>query len=295
MAGRMAYFTRRPFRALVRAGGAAALCLSGVAFSGPALAAKPAPVPLAPVATYADLADLADSSPLILQAEIRKAVAVEAARAPGLRAGWGRFYIEAKTRALLFGANTVGESLRYLVDVPLDSRGKPPALRKKQVLLFARGVAGRPGELQLVAPDAQLPWDAAIEGRLRGVIAELLAPGAPGRISGVREAIHVSGTLAGAGETQVFLATPDGAPASITVLRRPDAPPAWSASFTEVLESAANAPLRETLAWYRLACFLPPKLPSAANVSETGGDRQQAMLDYDLVMQQLGACPRLRR
>ena len=35
---------------------------------------------------------------------------------------------------------------------------------------FARAVAARPGELQLVAPDGQLLWDPALDGRLRGVM-----------------------------------------------------------------------------------------------------------------------------
>ena len=267
---------------------AAALLLSG-----PAMAATTAPPP-PPDASYADLADLADSAPLVLRAQLRKLVRLDPARAIGVRPGWGRFYAEAKTAALLAGDSIVGESLRYLVDLPLDARGKPPAVVKKQVLLFAAAVPGRPGELRLVAPDAQLLWDAASEAKLRAILTELLAPDAPARISGIREAIHVAGALAGEGETQMFLATRDGSAASISVARSPGAPPAWGVSFSEVLEGG-RPPLRETLRWYRLACFLPLALPPGVNLSESPQEKAQADADYRLVMQELGSCPRLRR
>ena len=248
----------------------------------------------APPPTYADLAGLADSAPLVLRAQLRKLAPVEPERAPGVRPGHGRFYVEARVKALLAGNSALAEAQRYLVDMPLDARGRPPMAKKQEVLLFARAVSGRPGELQLVAPGSQLAWDAASEAKLRGILAELHAPGAPGRISGVREAIHVPGNLAGEGETQIFLATPDGAAASVSVRRSPGAAPVWGASFSEVADVGAP-PLRETLAWYRLACFLPPALPAGTNLSETAEDRAQAELDYRLVIAGLGACPRTRR
>ncbi len=252
-------------------------------------AAPPSPV------TYADLADLADSAPIVLRAEVRKMAPVDPARARGVRPGWARYYVEARTSALLSGATSLGEALRYLVDLPLDARGKPPALKKKQVLLFARAIPARPGELQLVAPDAQLPWDARTEARLRSILAELIAPGAPGAITGVREAINVPGTLAGEGDTQIFLSTASGEAASITVQHRPGVRPEWGASFSEVLARVGQPPARDTLAWYRLACFLPNVLPSAANLSETAAARAQAEADYRMVLGELGVCARTRR
>lgn len=268
---------------------AAALSLSGPAMAGPA-----DPLPPAPAAAYADLADLANSASLVLRAQLRKLVRLDQAREIGVRPGWGRFYAEAKTAALLAGDGVVAELLRYLADLPLDARGKPPAVVKKQVLLFASAVPGRPGELRLVAPDAQLLWDAASEVKLRAILTELLAPDAPARITGVREVINVAGALTGEGETQMFLATRDGSAASISVARRPGAPPVWGVSFSEVLEGG-RPPLRETLRWYRLACFLPPALPAGVNLSESPQEKAQADADYRLVMHELGNCPRLRR
>lgn len=251
----------------------------------------PRPVP-APV-SYADLADLADATPLVIRAQPRKIVMVEPARAQGLRPGWGRFYIEAKTEALIAGTVPLGGALVYLVDMPLDAKGKPPAIKKKSVVLFARTVPGRPGELQLVAPDAQLLWDPALESRTKGVLAELYAPAAPPKIAGVREAIHVGGELAGEGETQIFLTAANGEPAAITVSRKPGQAPRWGVSFSELVASD-TAPPRESLGWYRLACFLSRELPVAANVSDRAADRAQAATDYGFVVAELGPCPRTR-
>lgn len=274
-----------------------ALCLGAllaVAATSDALADSRAPAPAAPPPSYADLANLADGTPLIVRAQPRKLVPVEAARAPGLRAGWGRFYVEARTEAVIFGRSGLGEQLRYLVDLPLDAKGKPPAVKKKSVVLFARAVPGSPDELQLVAPDAQLVWDPEIDARLRGILAELNAPAAPQRITGVREAIFVPGNLAGQSETQIFLATANGEPAAITVDREPGKDPRWSVSFSELVGDAANAPAHDTLAWYRLACFLPRALPAGANTTASADGRQPAGRDYRFVLDQLGPCTRTR-
>lgn len=251
-------------------------------------------VPARPTHTYADLADLADGAPLVIRVQPRKLVQVEAARAPGLGAGRGRFYIESLIEALVSGGTLMGDQVRFLADLPLDAKGKPPAIKKKSVVIFARPVAGRPGELQLVAPDALLPWDTALDARLRGVLGELLTPGAPQRITGVREAIHVPGTLAGEGETQLFLSTASGEPAAVTVVRTADQLPKISVSFSELVRSSPGVPPTDSLAWYRLACFLPPALPAGANISGTAGDRATAAADYRALLARLGPCPRTR-
>ena len=271
---------------------AAALALTS---SGLARADSAAPPALSPPPTFADLADLADGAPLVIKAQVRKLAAVNPLLARGVRAGWARFYVEAKTEALIAGSVPIGEALRYLVDLPLDAKGKPPKLKKQSVVLFARTVPARPGELQLVATDAQLVWTPALDTQLRGLLAELLAPAAPPRITGVREAIHVTGNLAGEGETQLFLLAANGEPAAITVQRRPNQPTRWSVSFSEVVGDMATTPRRDTLAWYRLACFLPPLLPTGANISADQADRAAAGSDYRYVLAELGACPRTRR
>ncbi|MEO6716181.1 MAG: hypothetical protein ABIM50_02900 [Novosphingobium sp.] len=277
------------------------LMFAGTACSGTALqAAQPTAImPPTPSVTWADLADLADSAPLVVHAQVRKQVRIEPERAPGVRPGWARFYFEANTISLLAGDGLIGESLRYLGDLPLDANGNPPSLKRKQVFLFASQVASlvpedRSGELRLVTPDAQVLWDPVSETRLRAILPELLEAGAPPHITGVREAINVAGELAGQSETQIFFSARDSGAAAISVTHRPGSAPAWGVSFSEVAENGKAPPL-DTLRWYRLACFLPPSLPRGTNLSESPEEKAQAEADYKLVMGELGACPRLRR
>lgn len=252
---------------------------------------------LSPVSevTYADVADLADSSGLVVQAQIAKMVRVEDARARNLTPGHARFYVQAKTRALLVGKVPLGESVTYLVDLPLDARGKAPKLKKQDVFLFARAVPGRPGELQLVTPTAQQLWSVPGEARLRAILQELVAPDAPASITGVRELLYVPGNLAGQGETQIFLNSKDGSAASITVKHEPGAAPVWGVSFSELVAAVGHPPVRDSLEWYRLACFLPNLPPATANISGSYAEQQQALSDYRMVLGQLGACARTLR
>ena len=115
----------------------------------------------APALTYADLVDLADTAPLVVRAEIRNQATVERERSPGLAPGFVRLYVEARTSALIAGTTPVGESLRYLVDVPMTAKGKAPKLKKQDVILFARPVPGhaqiwRAGSKALTLHEAQM-------------------------------------------------------------------------------------------------------------------------------------------
>ena len=274
----------------------AALCAVALALaSAPAHAQSPAPGPVASSPYgYADLADLADSASLVAIVEPRKIVRVANERAPGLSPGFGRYYVRADTKALLAGDTVLGEEVAYLVDLPLDSRGKPPKIKKRDMFVFARPVAGTVSELQLVEPTSQLPYDAASEQRLRAILVEMIDPAAPGKITGVREVIHVPGNLAGEGETQIFLQTADRSAASITVRHYADGRHEWGASFSELIADTGNPPRRNSLAWYRLSCFLPNTFAPQANLSTTPAARAQAMADYRMVLGELGVCERRR-
>lgn len=256
-------------------------------------AAQPAADTL-PALTYADLADLADPATSVIRAQIRKQATVDPARAPGLRAGHARLYIEARTIALLKGSSAMGESLRYLVDVPLQANGKPPKLKKREVILFTRAANGRPGDIALTGPDAQIAWSQETEDRLRPILAELAQPGARPAITSVREALSVAGNLTGESETQFFLATTNGEPVSVTVVRRPAMPAVWGVAWDEIVDQAASPPQPGTLEWYRLACFLPESLPRGANISADASARARAEADYRFVQAELGPCPRNR-
>jgi hypothetical protein len=272
--------------------------LTGTVIRAADSALSAASVPSLAAPSYADLADLGTMADVIVRVEIRKTALVEPQRSGPLPMGFARLYIEARVQSVLMGQLNPAIPLRYLVNVRLDAKGKLPPLTKKSVLLIARAGAisadnaGR--DLQLVAPDAQFIWDAGLESRLRGVIAELQSPDAPAPVKSVREAIYVPGTLAGEGETQLFLSTPSGAPASITVVHQPKKPTSWSVSFSEVMDVSGTPPQRDTLAWYRLACFLPPALPATSNLSDGAVNRAQAARDYRLVIDSLGPCGRTR-
>ena len=255
--------------------------------------APSAPVAIAPAGpTYADLASLAEASDLVIRAKIRKQTVLKPERAPGLAAGFARLYIQADTVALIAGRSAVGAGLAYLVDVPLDAKGKVPKLKNREMLLFADTVAGRPGEVQLVAPGAQLDFTPELEARLRPILTELYDQSAPARITGISDALAVPGTLAGESETQIFLATEDRSPVSITILRRPGQRVQWGVSWGEIIDSAARPPAPETLRWYRLACALPAQLPSNANLARDPAARRLAAGDYAFVLEQLGPCER---
>ncbi|MFL0355342.1 hypothetical protein ACI5KX_02590 [Erythrobacter sp. GH1-10] len=248
-------------------------------------------------ATYVDLVTLGERSELVIRAEIRRQTQVGPERAPGLRPGLARLYIEADTLALIAGSTRIGESLAYLVDVPLDEKGKLPKLKKRQFILFANTVPGRPAtergrEIQLSGPNAQLDYSPEFEARLRPILTSLAASDVPPQIEGIADALAVQGTLAGESESQIFLETQDGSPVSITVLRRPGLRPTWGVSWGEIIDSSARPPQRETLRWYRLACSLPGELPSSANLARDPAARRLAAADYAFVIDQLGPCER---
>lgn len=253
----------------------------------------PGLVPAADNLTYADLADLADAAELVARAQVRKASRLKPEQAPGLAPGMARMLVEARIAAVLSGP-AMGETVRYLADVPLDANGKPPKLNKMQVLVFARTVAGRAGELRLVDGGAQLPWSSAVEARTRTILTEMLAPDAPPRIKALREVLFVPGNLAGEGETQLFLQTETGAPVSLSVVRRPGMARTWGVSLSEIVDQAARPPARNTLTWYRLACSLPATIPPSAGLSGSEADHRAADEDYAHVLGELGECTRTR-
>ena len=272
--------------------GKAQIWLAGLVLAGgvPAAAAPVAAPAFEP--TYADMAILAESAPSVLWVEVRSVAVVEPARTGKLAPGVARLYVQARPLGVLAGMAPGTDVVRYLIDLPTDAQGKPPALKKQQFLLFARPVPGAVGELQLVAPGAQWPWSQPLEARVRSVLADVTKADAPPRLAGVGQVVYQAGTLAGEGETQIFLTTRSGAPASITVAHRPGEPTQWAVSYSEVVAAAAKLPPRDTLAWYRLACYLPEALPLGANVSAEGDDRNQAEVDYAQVRRDLGGCNR---
>jgi hypothetical protein len=270
--------------------------LAGTALIGHSTLASQNPVPevvtAAQAATYVDLVDLAERSDMVIRVEIRRQIVVEPERAPGLEPGFARLYIEARTLDLIAGSSAVGESLAFLVDVPLNEKGKPGKYKKRQMLLFADRVAGRRGSIRLTGKQAMLDYSPEFEARLRPILTDLAGSNVPPLVTGIGDALAVPGTLVGESETQIFITTEDRSPVSITVLRRPGQPAAWGVSWGEIIDSAARAPSPETLRWYRLACALPDRLPSSANLARDPVARRLAEVDYLFVIDELGPCAR---
>ncbi|MEL7199900.1 MAG: hypothetical protein AAGL10_16440 [Pseudomonadota bacterium] len=247
-------------------------------------------------ATYADLASLAEASAMIVRAEIRKQTTVSPERAPGLAPGHARLYIEARTQALIAGQQALGESLVYLVDVPLTQKGKPPKLKKRVMLLFARpspaGSTRKATAIQLTGRYGQIEYTPELEARLRPILSDFAARTSPPRVTGIRDALAVPGNLSGESETQIFLSTADRSPVSVSILRRPGQPAAWGVSWGEIIDSSSRPPEPQSLQWYRLACALPANLPSSANLARDANARRLAARDYAFVIESLGPCER---
>jgi len=245
---------------------------------------------------YADIADLSANAPIIIHITVKEAIKVDPERAPNAPAGTQRFYIIASTNALIRGQGGVGETIRYVVDLPLDARGRAPKIKKNPFIIFARRPSGGGSDnVQLIAQDAQIAWTPDREQRVRSVVRELVDRNAPPAISRIASAFHVPGTVIGEGETQIFLETESGLPISITVLKRDGQRKFWAVSLGEIVDEAARAPVRNSLLWYRLACFLPRQLPARALTSDSPANAQQARADYQMVLGDLGACPRSRQ
>ncbi len=243
---------------------------------------------------YADLADLSVNAPIIAHVTIKEAIKVDPKRVTNAPPGTQRYYIVATTNALIRGQGGVPETIRYIIDLPMDERGRAPKIKRQQFIIFARNLTTANGDVQLAARDAQIDWTPARDQRVRSLVREIVTRNAAPAITGVGSAFHVPGTIIGEGETQIFLETKSGNPVSITILSREGQKKVWAVSLSEIVDEAARAPVRNSLLWYRLACFLPKSLPEEALAGDSASNANQARRDYDLVIQDLGNCPRTR-
>lgn len=245
--------------------------------------------------TYADLADLGAGAPVVAHLRVRGADRLNPREAANVRPGYTRFEIEAEVVALIRGTGGMPARVRYLVDLPNDSRGRPPRItRRSEFLVMANRVPSRPDELRLVTADAQVPYTPAAAETLRGIVREASAAGAPPRITGIGRAFSVPGNLPGESETQFFLLTADQRPISLTVLRRPGEQVRWSVSLGEIVDEGAGPPQPDTLLWYRLACTLPARLPAEAVSEATPEEARSIEADYRVILRGLGRCARSR-
>jgi hypothetical protein len=269
--------------------------LSLLAVAAPAESRAAPPPAAAPALAYADLADIALTAPVAAHVRVVDALALKGAQAAGAREGMARMLVQAQIVSLIRAPEGVPARIAYVVDLPRDAKGRAPKLRKgTDFLLLAAPVAGRPGEIRLAAPDAQIAYTPARAEQLRALLREAAAPDAAPRITGIGRAFHVPGAIPGESETQIFLLTADGRPVSLNLLRRPGETPAFAVSLSEIVDDSAGPPKRDTLLWYRLACTLPRALPRQS-LAEADGQGAAIQADYRHILERLGPCTRTRR
>ena len=242
--------------------------------------------------TYADLVTMAMAADTVAIVAVEEQIAFPPERAPNVPPGQVRLYIESLTQNLLKAPNGVGESMVFVVDQRRDADGDAPDLEDRRFLLFGDLSTSQPGALQLLSSSAMLPHGPRIEERVRRVLTQLAAGNVPPAITGVRDVISVPGNLAGESESQMFVETTTGAPVSLTVIRRPGMAPEWGISLGELVDASARPPERETIAWFRFACFLPRELPNDSFLQRDRASQDQARADYAYILDQLGPCER---
>ena len=258
--------------------------------AAPALAARELRPGMAHRAAYADLADLALAAPVVLAARVHSVVRVGRRNAPGLAPGVRRYLVRADVQAALVAPGPVPARVEYLWDVASPDR---PDIDDEDALLFLAPDPAAPDRFRLVSPVAQLAADPGLETRVRAILkAAHAAPPPPARVTAVTRASVTPGDVPGASSTQIFADTADGRPVSLVVSTHPGAAKRWGAALGDAIGDDVAPPPRDTIAWYRLACGLPAKLPEAATADLDEGARATAAADYAFVLKDLGSCGR---
>lgn len=245
--------------------------------------------------SYADVADLVVVAPLIVDAQIRKTTKIPVEQAFGVPASVQRLLVEADVLALLRGNDGIAGTVRFTLDVPKDAKGKVPNLKKQRFFLLGSKAAGLPGTIRLARPDAMIAWSAVNDAMLRAITKEAVLIGAPQPVIAVTSAFHSPGTIIGEGESQIFIEAKADQIYALSVLSRPGMAKSWSVSTGEVIDTSANAPPKNTLLWYRLACGLPRELDAGLVETTEPENVERAQADYRFVVQSLGQCDRTRK
>ncbi len=260
------------------------ICLI-LAVIAPAAAQAPAPfsAPADRLAGFADTAELALAAPLIVRATITRASRLSGKAAPDVAPGRARFLVTASVSNVLVAPATTGGTLQYLWDTPLDSRGRPPVVKGLDILAFLDKPKDD-GSTRLMSRRGQQPWDSALADTVRAVVAEQRSGKVP-IFRGVSNGFRADGTVPGESESQFFLTTSDGKPATLVVQNRPGEVRRVLVARGDIIDESAERVRPGTLLWYRLACFLPARLPSAA-----GGDDAALARDWRDALASLGPC-----
>ncbi|MEE4350298.1 MAG: hypothetical protein V2J26_08730 [Pacificimonas sp.] len=238
----------------------------------------------------ADMAALSLSAATILRAEITRTTEVRPDRAPGLAPGYRRLFVRADVRGVVAAAGPVEREIRYLVDVPETARGRAPRLKGADMLLFL-GPEQRPGEYALAHKYGQQAWSAQRESTARRIAEESAREsGLSFAPAAIESAFHVTGTLPGESESQIFVRTAADARLSLVVLRRPGTAPLVNVATGDFIDPNAPPPQQGTLPVIALACSLPERLPDDAVMEPRVAT--QLRTDYQAALAALGGCDR---
>ncbi len=241
--------------------------------------------PVLAVPSHADLADLTLAAPVIVRATITGSQRLSEKESPGLKPGRVRLLVTAAVDAAIVAPGAIPASLTWLWDAPVDARGKPPKPKGSAILAWLATPAAD-GKTQLVSAFAQQPHDPATETRTRTLATEARSGTVP-IITGVANGFRADGTVPGESESQFFLTAADGKGLTMVVTARPGEPRRIAVARGDVIDESAIIVKPETLLRYRLACFLPARLPAAA-----GGDDPALSADWRAAIDSLGPCGR---
>ncbi len=264
-------------RAIFAGGSALALAAASLAM---AAATNAAP-------SYADLADLTLAAPAIVRATIVSATRIADRDSPGLAPNRVRLLVTAAVDASITAPGAIPATLSWLWDAPVDSRGKAPKPKGIVVLAWLAAPAAD-GKTRLIAGAAQQAWDAGLEARVRAIATEARSGSVP-VITGVTNGFRADGNVPGESESQFFLTAADGKGLTMVVTSRPGERRRVAIARGDVIDEAATPVQPETLLRYRLACFLPDRLPAAA-----GGGDAALSADWQAGLAALGPCGRTR-
>lgn len=259
---------------------------AGPAHAQPALAPQTAAAPVSDrLGSYVDIAELALASPVIIRATIVRVDRLRGEAAKGVAAGRTRLVVTAALSNVLVAPGAMAATVQYQWDAPTDARGRPPAAKGMDVIAFL-APPGDGGATRLISRRAQQPYDPALADRVRTILTEARSGEVP-IVRGVSSGFRAEGTVPGESESQFFLTTADGKPATLVVQNRSGEARRVLVAQGDIIDESARRILPDSLLWYRLACFLPAALPEAA-----GGRDPALARDWRDAIASLGPCTR---
>src|SRR3546814_26234 len=113
---------------------------------------------LHPLALPDALPILALNAPVVAETTSKKAVRLRDKVSPGIPRVHALFLVTAQIMRLVSSTRSMPSNISYLVDVPFDSRGKPPKFKGDRSFLFLKPAGRRPDQFVLTTRHSQIAW-----------------------------------------------------------------------------------------------------------------------------------------